>query len=148
MRLAWDELVFQLSSVSSAQPRASWRPTTWGAAACLARRAADLCLSPSFPVLDAQHPTGEGVPAEAGESPSHHRPDQWDLSSRRLTGRRGRRTLQLREQAPAAPRKKPTSLETHRDARVLREGPLASPVCRRAAPAAPSPRAGRRRARG
>lgn len=30
------------------------------------------CLSHFLPVLDAQHPAGEGIPEKAGESPSHH----------------------------------------------------------------------------
>ena len=125
-------------------------PTMRGAGAHVAEIAADLCLSHFLLVLDAQHPTGEGVPAEAGESPSHHGPDQWDLSgcSPCLKGRRGRHTLRLWEQALAAPHKNPTSLETHRDALVLWEGPLASPGCRKVASAASSPGAGRRRARG
>ncbi|XP_075770760.1 CMP-N-acetylneuraminate-beta-1,4-galactoside alpha-2,3-sialyltransferase isoform X7 [Pelodiscus sinensis] len=34
-------------------------------------------------VVDAQHPAGEGVPAEAGESPRHRRPQQRDLGPAR-----------------------------------------------------------------
>ncbi|XP_009330810.1 PREDICTED: CMP-N-acetylneuraminate-beta-1,4-galactoside alpha-2,3-sialyltransferase isoform X3 [Pygoscelis adeliae] len=45
------------------------------------------------------------------------------------------------------PRKKPTSLKTHRDAQVLWEDPLTLPVCTRVASAASRPRAGRRWAR-